>query len=264
MNLSLLKDFLEEKYFQYNNTLFIESDPITIPHLFSDKEDIEIAAFLSATISWGQRQTIIRNANKLMNLMNCEPYNFLMNSSDNDQARFNNFIHRTFNGTDCSYFIKALAGIYKNYGGLEKIFSEAYRVDNSIKTAISIVRKEFFTWPHLPRTEKHFADPAKGSSAKRINLFLRWMVRSSLGGVDFGIWNSIPASALMIPLDIHTGNTSRILGLLNRSQNDWNAVEELTAKLRQFDPHDPVKYDFALFGLGMFEKFSMTDTNEKK
>lgn len=255
MDQTLLKEFLEEKYLQYNNIRFIESDPVAIPHIFSDKEDIEIAALLSATISWGQRATIIRNAKKLMNLMNGEPYNFLMNFTDNDQNRFDNFIHRTFNGTDCGYFIKALSLIYQERGGLEKIFLNAYRVDYTVKTAISIVRQGFFSLQHQPRTEKHFADPTKGSSAKRINMFLRWMVRSSSGGVDFGIWKSIPSSALMIPLDLHTGNTARKLGLLNRIQNDWKAVEELTANLRQFDPDDPVKYDFALFGTGMYEKF---------
>lgn len=255
MDKSSLKEFLEEKYLQYNSIKFIESDPITIPHLFSCKEDIEIAAFLSAIISWGQRPTIIRNAARLMDLMGGEPYNFIMNFTDNDQNRFDRFIHRTFNGTDCRYFIRALALIYSEQGGLEQIFSGAYSVDHTIKTAITIVRKKFLSYQPYPRTEKHFANPSKGSSAKRINLFLRWMVRSSSHGVDFGIWKSLPASALMIPLDLHTGNTARKLGLLKRRQNDWKAVEELTTNLRQFDPNDPVKYDFALFGLGMFEKF---------
>jgi uncharacterized protein (TIGR02757 family) len=190
-----------------------------------------------------------------MEMMGGEPYNFLMNLTDGDQYRFNNFIHRTFNGTDCSYFIRALSVIYKERGGLEQVFSEAYSVGHTIKTAITIVRKEFLSYQPHARTEKHFADPSKGSSAKRINLFLRWMVRSSSSEVDFGIWKSLPASALMIPLDVHTGNTARKLALLKRKQNDWPAVEELTANLRQFDPDDPVKYDFALFGLGMFEKF---------
>jgi uncharacterized protein (TIGR02757 family) len=255
MDKSLLKQFLDEKYFQYNRLKFIESDPVTIPHLFTHKEEIEIAGFLSAVIAWGQRPTIIRNASKLMELMNGEPYDFLMNFTDGDMNRFETFVHRTFNGTDCIYFIKALSKIYREHGGLEPIFTEAYSVNHSIESTITIVRKEFLSYHPMQRTAKHFADPSRGSSAKRINLFLRWMVRNANGSVDFGLWKSLPSSALMIPLDLHTGNTARKLGLLKRKQNDWQAVEELTENLRQFDPDDPVKYDFALFGLGMFEKF---------
>lgn len=250
-----LKEFLDEKYLQYNCLRFIESDPITIPHLFSRKEDIEIAAFLSAIIAWGQRPTIIRNATKLMELMGGEPYNFIMNFKENDHYLFNTFVHRTFNSLDCHYFISSLSRIYQNYGGLERLFSEAYSCDHTIKSAITLFRKQFMSFQPLPRTEKHLADPSKGSSAKRINLFLRWMIRPSVSGVDFGMWKSIPTSALMIPLDVHSGNVARKLGLLQRKQNDWKAVEELTGNLREFDANDPVKYDFALFGLGIFEKF---------
>ena len=254
MDKSELKEFLEEKYLQYNCLQFIESDPITIPHLFSRKEDIEIAAFLSAVIAWGKRPTIIRNATRLMELMGGEPYNFIMGFKENDTA-FNSFVHRTFNSLDCHYFIRALAQIYQRLGGLEQIFMKAYSYDQTIKTAITIFREQFMSFRPLPRTEKHLANPSKGSSAKRINLFLRWMVRSSACGVDFGIWKSIPTSALMIPLDVHSGNVARKLGLLLRKQNDWQAVEELTGNLRDIDADDPVKYDFALFGLGIFEKF---------
>jgi uncharacterized protein (TIGR02757 family) len=255
MERSSLKEFLDEKYLHYNTIRFIDSDPILVPHLFYLKEDIEIAAFLSAAISWGQRTTIIRNATKLMNLMGGEPYNFLMNFKETDLYRFDTFVHRTFNSTDCSYFIRALSRIYLEYGGLEQIFSKSYSFDHNIKSAITRFRKEFLSFQPQTRTEKHFANPSNGSSAKRINLFLRWMIRNSMSGVDFGIWNSVPTSALMIPLDVHTGNTARKLGLLSRKQNDWLAVEELTANLRQFDSNDPVKYDFALFGIGMFERF---------
>jgi uncharacterized protein (TIGR02757 family) len=255
MERSTLKEFLDEKYLQYNSIKFIESDPIAIPHLFSHKEDIEIAAFLSAVIAWGQRTTIIRNAMRLMDLMGREPYNFIMNYDNTEQNRFDTFIHRTFNSTDCSYFIKALSHIYREHGGLEQIFSKAYSFDHTVKSAIILFREAFLSFQPQPRTEKHFANPLKGSSAKRINLFLRWMIRNSKSGVDFGIWKSVPASVLMIPLDVHSGNTARKLGLLTRKQNDWQAVEELTANLRLFDSNDPVKYDFALFGLGMFEKF---------
>ena len=255
MNKSELKEFLEEKYIQYNCLKFIESDPITIPHLFSRKEDIEIAAFLSAIIAWGQRLTIIRNATKLMDMMGGEPYNFIMGFKENDHQPFNSFVHRTFNSLDCHYFISALAQIYQRHGGLEQLFSEAYSCDHTTKSAITIFRKQFLSFNPLHRTEKHIANPSKGSPAKRINLFLRWMVRSSACGVDFGIWKSIPTSALMVPLDVHSGNVARKLGLLQRKQNDWRAVEELTANLRKFDANDPVKYDFALFGLGIFEQF---------
>jgi len=250
-----LKDFLDTKYNQFNCISFNETDPISIPHWFSRKEDIEIAAFLSATIAWGQRPTIIRNAHRLIQLMDGEPYEFLTKTVIDDPQRFESFVHRTFNGTDCFYFMRSLSLIYKDHGGLEKIFSDGFAIDGTVKTAIVYFRERFLSFDPLHRTEKHIANPAKGSSAKRINMFLRWMVRPSVCGVDFGLWKSIPKSALMMPLDVHSGNVARKLGLLHRTQNDWQAVEELTAGLRLFDPADPVKYDFALFGLGVFEKF---------
>lgn len=250
-----LKNFLDEKYNQYNCFSFIETDPISIPHQFSRKEDIEIAAFLSATIAWGQRTTIIRNANKLMQLMDGQPYEFLLNAPVEDPERFDSFVHRTFNGIDCTYFMRALSAIYREGGGLEQLFSKGLTIDGTVKTAITYFREQFLSFEPQHRTGKHIANPSTGSSAKRINMFLRWMVRPSSCGVDFGIWNSIPITALMMPLDVHSGNVARKLGLLVRPQNDWQAVEELTANLRLFDPTDPVKYDFALFGLGAFEKF---------
>ena len=255
MTSDTLKDFLDEKYNQFNCTSFIESDPISIPRQFSRKEDIEIAAFLSATIAWGQRPTIIRNANKLIDLMDGEPYEFMTRTSIDDPDRFATFVHRTFNGTDCFYFMRALSSIYREHGGLEKVFSDGFAIDGTVKTAIIYFRERFLSFEPHHRTEKHIANPDKGSSAKRINMFLRWMVRPPVCGVDFGLWNSIPVAALMMPLDVHSGSVARKLGLLQRTQNDWQAVEELTANLRLFDPTDPVKYDFALFGLGVFEKF---------
>ena len=255
LNPSDLQNFLEEKYNQYNRFSFIETDPISIPHKFTRKEDIEIAAFLSATIAWGQRATIIRNANLLVGLMDDQPFEFMINSSAIDLKRFNSFVHRTFNGIDCGYFILALSTIYREKGGLEKLFSDGFAVDGTVKTAIGCFRESFLSFLPPPRTGKHIANPSTGSSAKRINMFLRWMVRPAKGGVDFGLWNSIPTSALMMPLDVHSGSVARKLGILQRVQNDWQAVEELTAHLRLFDPSDPVKYDFALFGLGAFEKF---------
>lgn len=250
-----LKAFLEEKYNQYNQVRFIETDPVSVPHQFARTEDIEIAAFLSATIAWGQRTTIIRNANRLVEQMDRQPFEFMVNSSSVELKRFDSFVHRTFNGIDCRYFILALTAIYREKGGLEKLFSDGFAVDGTIKTAINCFRDNFLSFTPPPRTGKHIANPATGSSAKRINMFLRWMVRSAKGGVDFGLWASIPSSALMMPLDVHSGSVARKLGILQRVQNDWQAVEELTANLRLFDPSDPVKYDFALFGLGAFEKF---------
>lgn len=248
------KDFLEMKVLHYNNPSFIPSDPIQIPHGYSKKEDIEIAAFLTASIAWGQRSTIINNGRRLMNIMSCEPYNFIINHSEEDLDSFLGFVHRTFNGFDCVYFIKTLQRIYKEKGGLEQVFMDGYTRENRIYDALKNFRQEFFKHVDPGRTAKHISDVTSNSAAKRLNMFLRWMVRKS-GGVDFGIWKNIDSSDLMIPLDLHSGNTARKLGILKRKQNDWKAVEELNRVLKTFDPSDPVKYDYALFGLGVFEKF---------
>jgi uncharacterized protein (TIGR02757 family) len=249
-----LKEFLDEKADFYNCPAFIEHDPISIPHLFSGKEDIEISGFLAATIAWGNRKMILKNANRMVDLLDSSPYDFIMNSEESDMKRMEGFVHRTFNAGDLIYFIRALQHIYRNKGGLEKIFNE-YKIMDSLQPAIHEFHKVFFELPHLKRTERHVSDPHKGSAAKKINMFLRWMVRRDSRGVDFGIWKRIDPSELYIPLDLHSGNTARKLGLLSRKANDWNAVEELTAVLREFDPADPVRYDFALFGLGVNEKF---------
>ena len=246
-----LKDFLEEKYIKYNRPDFIGSDPISIPHQFTKKEDIEIAGFLAATIAWGQRVTIINNANKLMKLMGNSPHDFILSAKEKDLKKFDGFVHRTFNSIDAVYFMKALQHIYKKKGGLEKVFSEPGCMD-----AIMNFRNIFFSIEYPHRTMKHVSSPADNSSAKRLCMYLRWMVRKDKPGVDLGIWNSkLLPPHLMCPLDVHSGNVARKLGLLKRTQNDWKAVEELTAQLRKFDAKDPVKYDFALFGLGVFEKF---------
>ncbi len=253
-----LFEFLEEKHYQYNHSSFIESDPVSIPHNFRNKEDIEIAGFLTAAISWGQRKTIINNAWKLLKMMDNSPYDFIFNSTENDYKSFRNFKHRTFNEYDCIYFLKSLKNIYKNQGGLEKTFSPGFpgkQNEDPIFFSIMNFRKIFFSLPHPTRTEKHISNPEKGASAKRLNMFLRWMVRKDKQGVDFGLWKNIYPSDLLCPLDIHSGNVARKLGLLKRNQNDWKAVKELTNSLKKFDKYDPVKYDFALFGLGVFEKF---------
>lgn len=253
MNFTELQSFLDEKADLYNNPDFIGSDPIQIPHLFTLKEDIEIAGFLAATIAWGNRKSIITNATKMMDLLGNAPYDFVMSHSENDLQRLQNFVHRTFNGIDFLTFIKALRHIYENHGGLEPVF--ARHQNDGLQTSISEFKKTFFEIGHLPRTQKHVSDPLQNSAAKRINMYLRWMVRNDKRGVDLGIWNSISPALLSCPLDVHSGNVARKLGILARKQNDAKALAELDARLREFDPADPVKYDFALFGLGVFEKF---------
>ncbi len=249
-----IKEFLDEKVSLYNNSSFIESDPIQIPHLFTVKEDIEIAGFLVATIAWGNRKSIINNGHRLMELMGNSPYDFVRDFSDKNSEHLSNFVHRTFNGTDLIYFIKSLQNIYKNHGGLENIFT-GFSDKNGVQGDIHHFKKIFFELPHLPRTQKHVSDPVKNSAAKRINMYLRWMVRRDNAGVDFGIWKNISPSLLSCPLDVHSGNVARKLGLLKRKQNDAKAVLELDNSLKLLDPADPVKYDFALFGLGVFEGF---------
>ncbi|HTB30928.1 MAG TPA: TIGR02757 family protein [Bacteroidia bacterium] len=248
-----LKEFLEEKYELYNRPSFIELDPVSIPHKFTHKEDREIAAFFSATIAWGQRPTILKNANKLMELMDNEPYNFIMNSEKGDWKRFEKFVHRTFQHTDVIYFIRSLQNIYSHHGGLEKVFADKSKKD--VKEGIQHFRKIFLEIDPAGRTTKHISNVEKNASAKRINMFLRWMVRNDKRGVDFGIWKNISPALLYCPLDLHSGRVARKLGLLKRPQDDWKAVNELTINLRTLDKKDPVKYDFALFGLGVFEKF---------
>ncbi len=246
-------DFLNLKYDQYNRLDFIETDPISVPHQFSQKEDIEIAGFLAATIAWGQRKTIINNSNKLVQWMDYSPHNFVMNASKKEIEKFKDFKHRTFNGTDCIYFLRSLKNIYKNHDGLEGVFNTGFQKGGS-KEAITFFREIFFEIDHPSRTLKHISNPEDNSAAKRINMYLRWMIRKDKRGVDFGLWKTSP-SLLCCPLDVHSGNVARKLGILKRTQNDWKAVKELTDILLEFDPKDPVKYDFALFGLGAFEKF---------
>jgi uncharacterized protein (TIGR02757 family) len=251
-----IKAFLDEKLLLFNNRSFIETDPIQIPHQFTKKEDIEIAAFLAATIAWGQRKTIINNAQKLMLWMDNAPHDFILNHSAKELAPFKKFVHRTFNGTDCVFFIKSLQNIYVKHGGLENAFSNGLKKnDETINNAIVGFREIFLEPKHESRSDKHISNPDAKSSAKRLCMYLRWMVRNDKKGVDFGIWNKINASQLCLPLDVHTGNVSRKLGLLKRTQDDWQAVEEITSVLKQFDKNDPVKYDFSHFGLGAFEGF---------
>lgn len=249
-----LKEFLDEKVDLYNKVDFITTDPIQIPHLFTFKEDIEIAGFLVATIAWGNRKSIINNGNRLVEIMGNSPYDFVMGFSDSDMKACQKFVHRTFNNDDLVYFIRALQNIYTNHGGLETVFNK-YADSHSLQPAIHHFKNIFFELPHLIRTRKHVSDPFNNSAAKRINMFLRWMVRQDNAGVDFGLWRKISPSLLSCPLDVHSGNVARKLGLLGRKQNDAKAVLELDGELRKLDPLDPVKYDYALFGLGVFEGF---------
>ncbi|MCT4580758.1 MAG: TIGR02757 family protein [Flavobacteriales bacterium] len=254
-----LKTFLDNKVEQYNNLSFIENDPISIPHLFSDPKDIEISGFITATIAWGKREMIIRNGKRIVEAMDFQPYNFVLNYNETTDFKYLEAIkHRTFNSADLNYFIKALQYCYQKHGGLEHLFSNAISPNStSIKEAIINFRSSFFeiAQENNQRTFKHVSNPAKGSAAKRINMFLRWMVRNDNKGVDFGIWKSISPSILSCPLDVHSGNVARSLNILSRQQNDWKALEELDQNLRQLDQYDPVKYDFALFGLGINENF---------
>ncbi|MDR3273372.1 MAG: TIGR02757 family protein [Flavobacteriaceae bacterium] len=249
-----LKPFLDEKAEQYNQLQFIETDPIQIPHRFSGKENIEIAGFLSAAIAWGNRRSIIKSAEKMLEWLEYSPYDFILNHSEKDLQKIQGSIHRTFNAEDLKFFIKSLKNIYLNHNGLENVFS-AQKDETDTFGAIERFRRIFFEIPHPERTPKHVSSPAKGSAAKRLNMFLRWLVRKDQKNVDFGIWNSLSPAQLVCPLDVHSGRVARSLGLLERKQNDRKAVLELTQNLKLLDENDPAKYDFALFGLGVFEKF---------
>ncbi len=255
MNQRELKKFLDKKAAQYNHPSFIGSDPISIPHLFSNKQDIEIAALFAATIAWGQRITIINNSRRLMQLMDMAPHQFIVQHQAQDLKRFKGFVHRTFNETDLLYFIDFLQSHYHKCTTLEDAFipehvtNEEYCFD-----ALSVFHERFFDVEYAPqRTRKHISTPYRLSACKRLNMFLRWMVRHDEQGVDFGIWKQISPAQLICPLDVHVQRVARKLNLLTRTQNDWKAAVELTQKLRILDVKDPVRYDFALFGLGVME-----------
>lgn len=245
---------LELKHDQYNQPGFITNDPLSVPHSFTLKEDIEISAFLTSAIAWGNRLSIIRSANRMMDLMGRSPYEFVMQYKSGDHEGIQSFVHRTFSGQALDYFLQRLRLIYSRHGGLETVFTEGYE-SGGISGAIAHFRKVFISDGTPGGIARHISDVEKGSAAKRLNLFLMWMVRSDRSGVHFGLWKVIPASALMIPLDTHVARVARDLGLLTRRTNDWIAVEELTKQLRKFDPEDPCRYDFSLFGLGIFDKF---------
>lgn len=247
-----LKDFLNFKAEEFNSPNFIETDPIQIPHSFSRKEDIEIIGFIVATIAWGNRTMIIRNGNRLKEIMGQSPYDFIMNAKSSHFEQIE-FVHRTFNSEDLINFLNALKILYTKKAGLESVFKEVQDLDQ--KDKIIHFHESFTSFFLTNRSIKHVANPSKGSAAKRINMFLRWMCRKDNKGVDFGLWDTCNMSDLHLPLDVHTGNIARKLGVLHRKQNDWKAVAELQSYVKQLDPQDPSKYDFAFFGLGAFEDF---------
>jgi uncharacterized protein (TIGR02757 family) len=256
-----LKKFLDRKVIEFNNPSFIKDDPVCIPHLFIKKQNIEIAGFFAAIFAWGIRKTIINKCKLLMQLMDNSPYDFCINHNDNDLRRLERFSHRTFNDTDLLYFISFLKYHYSKHKSLESAFFNNITIQQSnnshiIEESLNYFYQYFFSLEDVPlRTKKHIASPQRNSSCKRLNMYLRWMVRNDHKGVDFGIWKKISPSQLICPIDLHVARVAKHFNLLKRKQVDWFAAIELTEELKKFDPKDPVKYDFALFGLGVLEKY---------
>ena len=252
-----LKDFLDRKVKEYNLPSFIAADPLCIPHRFSQRQDIEIAGFFASIFAWGNRTTIINKTTELMQLMDNAPYEFCRNPGPAGLKRLDAFRHRTFNTTDLLYFVAFLHQHYTQYPSLETAFSQWMRPgDGTVESALTGFHHYFFSLPDAPaRTKKHIATPERGSTCKRLNMFLRWMVRKDNNGVDFGIWKTISPAQLICPIDLHVARVARRFDLVTRKQTDWLTALELTRHLKQFDPGDPAKYDFALFGLGVVEKF---------
>lgn len=249
---SELKELLNDRYELYNRKSFIENDPVCIPHLFENEDDIAISGFLTATIAWGQRPVLIRNARKMMQWMDDAPADYIRHFRESDLDRMQQFVHRTFSGAHLKYMLRALQQVLLEEGNLELAFRSN---EPGVYAGITSFRKRMLRMEDDSGVSRHIADPETGSAAKRLNMFLRWMVRNDNRGVDFGIWKLFSPSELICPLDVHSGGVARKLGLLKRKQDDRKAAEELTEALRAFDAEDPVKYDFALFGLGVNEGF---------
>lgn len=244
-------ELLEALHDKYNCEEFIEADPISIPHSFAADADREIAGFLAATIAWGNRKAIVKSARRMMECMDYAPYDFVVNATDSDLEPLRSYVYRTFNGNDFVDFVRALQSICRKYGTLGTLFQDSYLRHGNIAAVLSEVRREFFSVEHSEHCQKHFSSIDKGAACKRLNMYLRWFVRKDNRGVDFGSWTKIPMSALYLPLDVHSGNMARSLGLLSRRQSDWKATEEVTNVLKRFSSDDPVKYDYALFGAGI-------------
>jgi uncharacterized protein (TIGR02757 family) len=253
MNNPTFKDFLERKVEEYNQPAFIQDDPICIPHLFTKKQDIEIAGFFSAIFSWGKRASIIQKSKELMQRMDMSPHDFILNSKSSDLKKLRGFKHRTFNEDDLFYFVDFFKQYYKKNSSLETAFF--YKKGMKVEGALDHFKRYFFSFEHLKRTEKHISSPSQKSTCKRLNMFLRWMIRKDNNRVDFGIWQNISPSQLICPIDVHVARVAKRFNILKRKQVDWLAAVELTDYLRTMDKNDPVKYDFALFGLGVIEKY---------
>lgn len=252
-----LKDFLNRKVDEYNQPSFIEKDPISIPHSFTKKQDIEIAGFFAALFSWGSRTIIINKSKELMQLMHHRPHEFVLNHTDKDLKGLLNFKHRTFNATDILYFVHFPQHHYRKHASLENAFLQGLQQNENIENALNYFYTYFFSLEDVPaRSRKHIAAPSKKSNCKRLNMFLRWMVRNDNKGVDFGIWKNILPAQLICPVDVHVARVARRFNMLQRKQTDWQAAKELTEYLRTLDAEDPVKYDYALFGLGVMEKYT--------
>ena len=250
-----LKELLERLHDEFNNEAFIEADPISVPHAFTSRGDVEIAGFMAATIAWGNRRAIVKSAHRMMRYMDNAPEDFVLNASDAELESLATYVHRTFNGRDFQDFVRALRHIFTTWGSLGSYFEQGYVKHQDLRPVLADFRRDFHSVAHDVHSEKHLSSIEKGAACKRLCMYLRWMVRRDDHGVDFGLWEKIPMSALYMPLDVHTGRMGRSLGLLTRKQSDWKAVEELTASLRRFSEDDPVRYDYALFGVGITGMF---------
>ena len=246
-----MRELLERLHDRYNNESFIEADPISVPHSFTRPVDREIAGFLAATIAWGNRRAIVQSAHRMMRYMDNAPEDFVRNATETDMEYLRTYVHRTFNGVDFQDFVRGLRHIITEWGSVGNYFETRYEEHGDLRPVFSDFRRDFFAAEHDAHCEKHLSSIDKGAACKRLCMYLRWFVRHDDRGVDFGMWRRIPMSALYMPLDIHTGRMGRNLGLLNRKQSDWKAVEELTASLRELNADDPVRYDYSLFGLGI-------------
>ena len=246
-----LRDLLEHLHDQYNRPEFIENDPISVPHSFTSRDDREVAGLLASTIAWGNRKAIVKSAHRMMQYMDNAPADFVRNASEGELARLGSYVHRTFNGEDFKDFVRGVRGMFERFGGIGEFVESRYEATGSMAQVLSDFRREFFACDHNSHCEKHLSSIDKGAACKRLNMYFRWFVRRDERGVDFGEWRKVPMSALYLPLDVHTGNMGRALGLLSRRQSDWKATVEITESLREFDAEDPVRFDFSLFGAGI-------------